>query len=124
MKSIFKSLCLILSLLLALTASAQDNARRVTGKITDENGQPMIGVGVVVAGTLNGVLSDEQGNFSINVASGQDLQFSFLGYRTETVQVGDRAVVNVKLIPDSQVLEGRQYNLISYSNNHLLVYQV
>ena len=68
MKSILRSLCLILSLLLALTASAQDNARRVTGKITDENGGPMIGVGVVVVGTLNGVLSDDKGNYSIAVS--------------------------------------------------------
>ena len=106
MKSILKSLCLILSLLLALTASAQDNARRVTGKITDENGGPMIGVGVVVAGTLNGVLSDDKGNYSITVSPDQDLQFSFLGYKTETVQVGNRAVIDVKMSPDAQVLEG------------------
>ena len=106
MKSLLKSLCLILSLLLALTASAQDNARRVTGKITDENGEPMAGVGVVVAGTLNGVLSDDKGNYSIAVNSDQELQFSFLGYKTETVQVGSRAVIDIKMNPDAQVLEG------------------
>ena len=106
MKSILKSLCLILSLLLAWSAYAQDSAGRVTGKITDENGEPMIGVGVVVAGTLNGVLSDDKGSYSISVNSDQDLQFSFLGYRTETVHVGNRAVINVKMTPDAQVLEG------------------
>ena len=106
MKVLIKSLCLIMSLFLACPAFAQDSARRVTGTITDENGQPMIGVGVVVAGTLNGVLSDDKGNYSISATSGQQLQFTFLGYQAETVQVGNRAVININMKPDSEVLEG------------------
>ena len=66
----------------------------------------MAGVGVVVAGTFNGVLSDDKGNYSIAVNSDQELQFSFLGYKTETVQVGSRAVIDIKMNPDAQVLEG------------------
>ena len=106
MKSILRSLCLILSLLLAWSAFAQNDARRVTGKITDEDGQPMTGVGIVVAGTLNGVLSDDKGDYSITVTSNQDLQFSFLGYKTETVNVGNRSVINIKMKPDAQALDG------------------
>ena len=106
MKPVMKSTCLILSLLLAWSAFAQDSARRVTGKITDENGQPMAGVGVVITGTLNGVLSDDNGHYSVTVESEKELQFSFLGYKTENVEIGNRSVINVNMKPDAQVLEG------------------
>ena len=74
-----KKLFLILAaVLLSTAAMAQDSVRRVTGKVTDEDGQPMVGVGVVVTGTLNGVLSDDKGYYSIVVDSGNELQYSFL----------------------------------------------
>ena len=101
-----KKLFLILAaVLLSTAAMAQDSVRRVTGKVTDEDGQPMIGVGVVVTGTLNGVLSDDKGNYSIVVDSGNELQYSFLGYKTETVSIGNRSVINVSMKTDAQVME-------------------
>ena len=78
----------------------------VRGRVTDENNQALPGVGVVVVGTLNGVISDEYGNYSINVAPDAELQFSFLGFKTESVKVDNRTVINVTLRSDAQILEG------------------
>ena len=84
---------------------AQNKSMKVTGTVYDENKQPMPGVGVLVVGSLNGVLSDVDGKYAITVNKGQELQFSFLGYKTETVVVGNSNVVNVSMQTDSQVME-------------------
>lgn len=96
---------MMLVLLPGTVVSAQDNARTITGKIVDDENLPMAGVGVVVVGTLNGVISDENGNYKISASSDQELQFSFLGYKTETLKVGDRAVINLTMKSDAQVME-------------------
>ena len=94
-RRIFMSVVMLLMLMQGWTAAAQGNSRTVKGKIIDEENLPMAGVGVVVVGTLNGVISDENGNYSITVSPEQELQFSFLGYKTETVKVGDQKVINL-----------------------------
>ena len=84
---------------------AQDKSMRVTGTVYDDQKQPLPGVGVIVAGSLNGVVSDVDGKYAITVSKGQELQFSFLGFRTETVRVGNSNVINVTLRTDAQVME-------------------
>ena len=84
---------------------AQDKSMRVTGIVYDENKQPMPGVGVLVVGSLNGVVSDVDGKYSISVNKGQELQFSFLGYKTEAVVVGNSNIINVTMRTDAQVME-------------------
>ena len=84
---------------------SQDKSMKVTGTVYDEDKQPMPGVGVMVAGTLNGVVSDLDGKYAITVDKGQELQFSFLGFRTESVIVGNSTVVNVTMHTDAQVME-------------------
>lgn len=84
---------------------AQDIPMRVTGTVQDEEKQPLPGVGVIVAGSMNGVVTDVDGKFAITVSKGQELQFSFLGYKTETVVVGKSNVINVTMQTDEQVLE-------------------
>ena len=96
-------LTVVLLLFLSFAVSAQESIRR--GKVTDENNQPMPGVGVVVPGTLNGVITDAEGNYSISVTPGQQLQFSFLGYKTENVTIGEATVINVSMKTDSQIME-------------------
>ena len=98
-----RTLTFVLLLFLSFAVSAQESIRR--GKVTDENNQPMPGVGVVVPGTLNGVITDAEGNYSISVTPGQQLQFSFLGYKTENVTIGEATVINVSMKTDSQIME-------------------
>ena len=87
------------------TLSAQEKAHVVKGKILDEENLPLVGVGVVVVGTLNGVISDENGNYSISALPEQELQFSFLGFKTETIKVGSQTVINLTMKSDAEIME-------------------
>ena len=66
------------------TAQAQDNVT-VSGTVVDENGEPMLGAGVIVKGTTNGTTVDLDGNFSLTVPAGSVLQFISVGYSTVEV---------------------------------------
>ena len=71
----------------------------VRGHVVDENGEPMIGVTVKVVDTNIGAITDINGDFSVNKAEGKKLQFSYAGYKTQTVSAG-RGDVNIKMEPD------------------------
>ncbi len=64
--------------------SLQTNAVTVTGTVTESNGNPIAGATIVIRGTTQGVVTDIDGHFSIPVPSGETLEFSFIGYKTET----------------------------------------
>ncbi|MBR6211449.1 MAG: TonB-dependent receptor [Bacteroidales bacterium] len=66
------------------TAQAQDNVT-VSGTVVDENGEPMLGAGVIVKGTTNGTTVDLDGNFSLTVPAGSVLQFISVGFTTVEV---------------------------------------
>ena len=107
-KSISKCLAMVLAaacMLAGWDLSAQETQRKITGCVYDEDKTPMVGVGVMVVGTLNGVVTDADGNYSIAASKGQELQFSFLGYKTETLTVGERSVINVTMQSDAQMME-------------------
>jgi len=76
----------------------------VTGKVTDEQGQPLPGVSIKVKGTGFGTTSDINGAFSINAPDNATLVFSFLGYETQEVAVAGKTSVTIKLIPSSKSL--------------------
>src|SRR6185312_578411 len=77
---------------------------RVTGKVTDDKGNPMGGVSVVVVGQTSGVSTDNAGNFSISVPASAELRFSFVGYKTITVKVSGRTNIEIKLSPNESAL--------------------
>lgn len=78
----------------------------VTGTIIDETGEGLPGVNVTVKGTMIGVMSDIDGKYSINIPDNSaTLQFSFIGYLSQEVTVGNRNVINITLIEDVQVLD-------------------
>ena len=80
--------------------------RTVTGTVVDaENGDPVIGATVVVKGQKDGVITDLDGNFTIVISGSKaQLEFSYIGYRKKTVDVGDLGVINVKMESDNQLL--------------------
>ena len=57
----------------------------VTGVVLDENGKPMGGVGIIIPATMQGVVTDIDGKYSIKAAPEQSIEFSFLGYKSEVV---------------------------------------
>jgi TonB-linked SusC/RagA family outer membrane protein len=79
---------------------------KVQGLVTDAEGEPLPGVNVIEKGTTNGVVSDVDGNYSITVESGDAvLVFSFVGYLSEEIYVGDKTSINLTLIPAIEALE-------------------
>ncbi|MCM1077538.1 MAG: TonB-dependent receptor [Bacteroides sp.] len=102
----------------AMTAQAADSrggqpseaqqvaaTHRVTGTVLDENGDPMIGVSVVEEGTKTGVATDFDGNFTLNVRPGATLHFSYIGYKSQSIKVGNQNSIQVTMQPDNNVLD-------------------
>lgn len=77
----------------------------VKGTVLDNEGKPMAGVGVIIATTLQGVVTDLNGHYEIKATPVQELQFSFLGYKTESVKVGSRTTINVTMVEEAQAVE-------------------
>ncbi len=79
-------------------------AKVVTGQVTDQNGEPIIGANVVVKGTTAGTITDLDGNYSLDVPENATLVFSYLGMATQEIPVTGNTV-SVVLKEDNQVLE-------------------
>ena len=78
----------------------------VSGKVTDQSGEPLVGVNVLVKGTTTGTMTDLDGNFSLsNLKQGAVLVFSSIGYASEEVTVGSQRTINVQLKDDSAFLD-------------------
>jgi TonB-dependent starch-binding outer membrane protein SusC len=101
---LLKVLFLFLFVTFAYQGFAQDV--RISGKVTDANdGTTMPGVSIAVKGTTTGTITDIDGNFSLNVAKGATLVFSFIGYNTQEMLVGDQASLRVVMVPSVTTLE-------------------
>ncbi len=99
-------LLMILSLVFAGVAYADQQKKKVTGTITEENGNPLPGATVMIEGTTVGAISDANGKFSIETTDeSQSLVFSFMGYKAQVVQVKDRLVVDISMVPDFQAID-------------------
>ncbi|WP_080054207.1 SusC/RagA family TonB-linked outer membrane protein [Spirosoma aerolatum] len=80
--------------------------RTVTGKTTDEKGEELPGVSVIIKGTQRGTTSDNNGNYSLKVPDGNPtLIFSFVGYIPQEVVLGNQSIVNVALLTDNRALK-------------------
>ncbi len=77
----------------------------ISGTITDEEGNPLIGTNIIVKGTTIGTIADENGNYLLKATRGHHLVFSFIGYQTLSVRVGSDNQIDVNLVADSQNLE-------------------
>lgn len=89
-----------------VTMSGYAQGKTVTGKIIDSTGEPVIGASVLVKGTTNGVISDIDGNFSIQgVANDAILQISFVGYKAQEISVAGKTRIDVTLVEDTEMLE-------------------
>ncbi|RYC67754.1 MULTISPECIES: SusC/RagA family TonB-linked outer membrane protein [Spirosoma] len=85
------------------TTSSQPLAD-ISGRVIDKTGQGIPGVSVLVKGTNRGTTTDPNGNFTINVPARGVLVFSFVGYVSQEVPVGDRSQVSVTLLDDVKAL--------------------
>lgn len=95
----------LLSLLLMIPVLVFAQNLAVKGTVKDPFGNAMPGVNVLQVGTTNGIITDLDGNYSINVPSNAKLSFSFIGYTTQTVSVSGKRTINVTLNEDSKSLD-------------------
>ncbi len=79
--------------------------QNITGQLLHEDQLPVIGANVIVKGTTQGTITDIDGNYEINANPGDVLIFSYIGYLTEEVTVGDESTISVVLRSDSQALD-------------------
>lgn len=87
------------------TSFAQGSGRTITGKVLDENNQPMPGVTIIIDGTTTGTMTGPDGTFSLaGVPSGAKVIVSCIGYTNQVLPDG-KTVYQVKLVPDSEMLE-------------------
>lgn len=90
----------------AASARTQLSKRKVTGVVTDVNNEPLIGVSIAIQGNSGGTITDFNGRFILDeVAPNATLVFSYIGYITQKVTVGNQQVLNVQLKEDNQTLE-------------------
>lgn len=103
-KSGFKLLFLIVIMLTyTFVALAQD--RTIHGEITDENGDPIPGVNILVKGTTHGASSGFDGTFELKVSNNDVLIISFIGYKTEEITVADAKNFDIQLEQDAENIE-------------------
>jgi TonB-linked SusC/RagA family outer membrane protein len=100
MKSLFKLMMLVL-----LTTQVALAQKTITGVVTDDQGIPLPGATVLEQGTTNGVSTDFDGNYSIEVTEGSVIEFSFVGYETSAITAGSDDQINVSLAQGNQLEE-------------------
>ena len=95
-----KLVMMLVMMLVVQVASAQS---KISGTVVDATGEPVTGASIVVVGTLNGTVSDIDGNFSINVKSDDMLQISYIGYVTQTLKPVNG--MTVTLMEDNEMID-------------------
>ena len=105
-KSSFKQFMLIVLMFTMQAVFGTLSAKSISGKVTSSSdGEPLIGATVQVQGDKNGVVTDFDGNYVIQAEKGQTLVFSYVGYLTKTVKIGDANTIDVVLDEDRQSLD-------------------
>src|SRR6218665_1755424 len=95
---------LLACFMLAWASSIFAQDVNVTGKVTADDGSALPGVSVVLQGTNKGTQTDADGNYKILATKGSSLLFSFIGFETQTIAVGNMSVINVTLKSDAAQL--------------------
>ena len=83
----------------------QTDLQTVSGMVTDENDEPIIGANIIVVGTTNGTVTDVNGKYSISVPKGSVLRFSYLGYTNQEFTITNQKILNVKMRVTAEMLD-------------------
>jgi Outer membrane receptor proteins, mostly Fe transport len=79
---------------------------KITGKVIDNNGDPLIGVNIIEKGSANGIITDIDGNYSVTTDGAEPiLKFSFIGYQTAEIRVKGQSTVNVTLKENAKMID-------------------
>ena len=94
----------LVAVLLLISGQIFAQNLNVHGKVLDENGEGLIGAGVVIQGTTQGTITDIDGSYQLSVPQGATLEFSCVGYKAQLVQVTGPNLT-VTLAPDSKLID-------------------
>lgn len=89
----------------SVSIAQQQGSYQLTGTILDGKGEPVIGANVLVKGTTNGVVTDLDGKFSLQVKSSDILQISYIGYNSQELAIKGQRTVNITLKEDVESLD-------------------
>ncbi|TNJ45856.1 TonB-dependent receptor [Tamlana fucoidanivorans] len=81
---------------------------KVSGKIVDETGMPLIGANIISSNTsngINGTVADFDGNYTITVGPNDTLSFTYVGYIAQEIKVSGKTIIDVTMMPDTEALE-------------------
>ena len=90
----------------SLKAQIVQQSVTIKGVVTDKTGMPIIGANVIEKGTTNGIITDYDGNYTLNVANGNAvLVFSYIGYKSQEIVVGNQKTIDVVLAEDTEMMD-------------------
>ncbi|MDH5382034.1 MAG: SusC/RagA family TonB-linked outer membrane protein, partial [Cyclobacteriaceae bacterium] len=95
----------ILLMIFSIGLAANVFAQSVSGKVTDSDGMELPGVSILIKGTSTGTTTGIDGSYTISASSEDVLVFSFVGFETQEVAVGNRSTINVTLATDVKTLQ-------------------
>ncbi|MBD9261712.1 MAG: hypothetical protein EGR98_10645, partial [Prevotella sp.] len=93
------------ALVLLISATAWGQKMKITGTVIDNTNEPIIGASVLENGTQNGVATDLDGHFTIEVQQGAKLKISYIGYKTQEIPVGNGGKKDITLQDDSELMD-------------------
>lgn len=99
-----KRLLLTLGMVFALFLQVYAQSRQVTGTVTDDAGIGLPGVSIIIKGTMNGTITDVDGNFSISAPGDAILVLSYIGYGTQEVAVEERTNIPITMTEEATAL--------------------
>lgn len=112
------SLLLFLLCLICAPATFSQDVGTVKGTVIDDSGNPLAGVSINIKGTTNSVQTNAQGTYSITVKDKKTvLMFSYVGFSTQEIQLGNRTVLNVTLIAASKELDAAVVTALNIKRN-------
>ena len=109
MKNCLKKIFLTILFIYSMSNFLYAQVETITGKVTQGDGEPLIGITIQVKGggqnTSSGTITDIDGNYSVKAASNSQLTFSYVGFKSQTITVGNRKVINVIMEEDNKLLD-------------------
>lgn len=88
-------------------SAVQKEARKVSGRVLDENGEPLIGVSVVLKGTSNGTVTNMDGDYTLSgdITNKSVLEVTYIGMKKQEITVGSRTRINITMASDNEMLD-------------------
>ncbi len=96
---------LLVLLLVFMSFQKSSAQQKISGTVYDEEKTPIPSVNIIIQGTTKGVTTDFDGKYSISAASGDVLEFSYLGFTTKKITVGSQTTIDVTLVSESNQLD-------------------